>query len=116
MYHSSHLKWQQVAMPTIIRYMVCYGILGGLFFGLLGQFAFRYFLEEAILAQPHMSIRYTLSALATAVIILSASLGIIITILANQWRAPSETARTLMGISFIFLLINPEEKGASIFT
>jgi hypothetical protein len=101
MYYS-YVTLEQTAVPAVVRHMMCYGVMGGLFFGLIGQFAFRYLLEKAILSQPQLGIQYTLSALAMAMIVLAAALGILITILGSRWRAPSEISRLITGMAVGF--------------
>jgi hypothetical protein len=101
MYYS-YIPLEQTAVPAVVRHMMRYGVMGGLLFGLVGQFAFRYLLEKAILSQPQLSIQYTLSALAMALIVLAAALGILITILGSRWRAPSETSRLITGMAVGF--------------
>jgi hypothetical protein len=101
MYYS-YVTLEQTAVPAVVRHMMRYGVMGGLFFGLIGQFSFRYLLEKAILSQPQLSIQYTLSAIAMAVIVLAAALGILITILGSRWRAPTETSRLITGMAVGF--------------
>jgi hypothetical protein len=101
MYYS-YVTLEQTAVPAVVRHMMRYGVMGGLFFGLIGQFAFRYLLEKAILSQPQLGIQYTLSAVAMAVIVLAAALGILITILGSRWRAPSEISRLITGMAVGF--------------
>jgi hypothetical protein len=95
------------AMPDSIQIMLTYGLWGGLIVGIIGQFLFRFVLEQVLIANQTLDEVAALSLIGAEQIFLIVGLAITIRYLSNRWKAPTAQTRVLTGlvIGFFYALL-----------
>lgn len=113
-YTDSYLeRWDEpsaptpAAMPDSIQIMLTYGLWGGLIVGLIGQFVFRFVLEQLLATNQTLDEVTSLSLVAAEQVLLIIGLAITIRYLSNRWQAPTTQTRVLTGlvIGFFYSLL-----------